>query len=72
MLGGVLLFAGARRKQRYWHIVLSLVLAGFLIAGVGCGGGTTDPGTPAGTYTVTVTAASGALTYSTTFSLTVN
>jgi hypothetical protein len=72
MLGGVLLFAGARRKQRYWHIVLSLVLAGFLIAGVGCGGGITDPGTPTGTYTVTVTAASGALTYSTTFSLTVN
>jgi subtilase family serine protease len=85
LLGGVLLFTGARRKQRYWYVALSLLLASLLIAGVGCGGGgssagsggatqasTADPGTPTGTYTVTVTATSRALTHSTTFTLTVN
>ncbi len=86
LLGGVLLFVGARRKQRYWYVALSLILAAFLIAGAGCGGGggsssgnvgatqasTTDPGTPTGTYTVTVAATSGTVTHSTTFTLTVN
>ena len=74
MLGGVLLLVGGRNKQRYWHGALSLILAGLLIAGMACssGGVFADPGTPVGTYTVTVTAASGSLTHSTTFTLTVN
>ena len=77
MLGSVLLLAGARVKHRYWHVVLSLLLATLLIAGLGCGGGggggrgTTDQGTPAGTYTITVTATSGTLTHNTQFGLTV-
>lgn len=74
VLGGALLFAGARRKRRYRLAALWLVLAGLLIAGAVCssGGGSSDPGTPAGTYTVMVTASSGALTHSTAFTLTVN
>jgi hypothetical protein len=37
----------------------------------GGGGGSGSPGTPAGTYNVTVTASSGAVTHSTQVSLTV-
>jgi hypothetical protein len=86
ILSGVVLLAGGRGRRRYWYVALALLLAAFLIADVGCGGGSTsstnnsaatqastsDAGTPTGTYTVTVTATSGALTHSTTFSLTVN
>ena len=39
--------------------------------GGGGGGGNTDPGTPVGTYTVTVTATSGAISHSATFTLVV-
>jgi subtilase family serine protease len=82
MLGGVLILAGARGKRCYWYVTFALLWAG-LIAGVGCGGGgassgsrsqanAVDQGTPAGTYTVTVTASSGAILRNTTFTLTVN
>jgi hypothetical protein len=95
MLSGLLLCAGARRKQSCRHRALAVLLAGVLIAGSACGSGggragvfgasgpsgvsspsgaavASDPGTPAGTYTVTVTATSGALTRSTAFTLMVN
>jgi hypothetical protein len=61
----VLLGIPARRRGRS---VVGLMLLAVLLAGIGCGGsgvitngggGTTDPGTPAGTYTVVVTGSSG-------------
>jgi hypothetical protein len=65
---------------------LSLLLAVFLLVAIGCGGGSSnvsntntapaplpqsDPGTPAGTYGITVTATSGALSHSVAFTLVV-
>ncbi len=81
MFGGVLIFAGIHGRRRYCYAALVLLLAGFLIASVGCGGGGSgntsqanaiNTGTPAGIYTVTVTASSGAILRNTTFTLTVN
>ncbi len=83
MLGGVLVFAGIHGRRRNCYVALALLLAAFFIAGVGCGGGgansgsksqanALDQGTPAGNYTVTVTASSGAILRNTTFTLTVN
>jgi hypothetical protein len=44
-------------------------------AGISCGGGssshTSNPGTPAGTYTIAVTATSGSLTHTTNVAITV-
>jgi len=37
--------------------------------GTGGGGGTTDPGTPVGTYTITVMATSGSISHGTNFTL---
>jgi hypothetical protein len=74
MVAGVFL-AGIPGKRRRRSKILGLLAVAFLLAGVGCGGGgsgrTTVPGTPAGTFTVTVTGTSGTLTHSTTFTLTV-
>jgi Pro-kumamolisin, activation domain/Bacterial Ig-like domain (group 3) len=70
VLAGVLLIAipGARRRR------LALVCGVILCAscgggGGGSGGGQTDPGTPAGTYMVTVTATSSGITRTGTFSV---
>jgi Pro-kumamolisin, activation domain/Bacterial Ig-like domain (group 3) len=67
-----------RRKK------IRLLLMAVLLIGVGCGGGSssggasntgggaavqTDPGTPVGTYTITVTATSGSLSHTATFTL---
>lgn len=61
-LAGVFLLAAPTRRRR-WSSVLGLVLFAFLAAGIGCGGGGTttpsDPGTPAGSYSVVVTGTSG-------------
>ena len=45
--------------------------AGAAGGGGGGGGGAGDPGTPRGSYTVTVTATSGALTHTASFKLNV-
>jgi hypothetical protein len=51
-----------RRRKLWMYAVMSLIFA-FILSIVGCGsssnGGTTDAGTPAGTYTVVVTGTSG-------------
>jgi len=77
MLAGVCVFAipGIRRRK----LPLALLLLGCVASIVSCGGGsssgngvhTTDPGTPAGTYTVNVTATSSGITRTGSFSVTV-
>jgi hypothetical protein len=68
-------------KKRRWGGLLSIIFFAVLMMSVSCGGGstggsgggggTTDPGTPTGNYTVTVTGTSGSLTHTTSFTLTV-
>lgn len=80
--GLLLFFAGFRSSEpRRRQLTLVICLAGLLLltgsqlacAGGSSGGGTSpgvsQPGTPAGTYTITVTATSGGLTHSTTVTL---
>lgn len=52
-------------------IFLTLFGCGGGSSGGGGGGGRTDPGTPAGSYTITVNGTAGATTHSTTFTLVV-
>jgi hypothetical protein len=73
---------GVPRKRRFGTL-LSVLLFAFITVSVSCGGGgssggggggggaVTDPGTPTGTYTVTVNATDGTHNHSTTFTLTV-
>jgi hypothetical protein len=73
LLAGVFLFGTKFRRPRL-SIVLTLVGVAFLAAALGCGGGsssTKSPGTPAGSYTVTVTGTSGGTTHTTSVSVTV-
>jgi Abnormal spindle-like microcephaly-assoc'd, ASPM-SPD-2-Hydin/PQQ-like domain len=74
---GILLLWATQRKQRVSLLALSAV-AVFAIATAGCAsvvvpgdGSSSLNGTPAGTYAITVTATSGNLTRTTTYSLTV-
>ncbi len=74
-LAGVLLL-GIPRPRRRWTGTLGLLLLGLLWIGAGCGGSAAfntaqTPGTPTGTFTVTVTASSGGLTHNTAFTLNV-
>ena len=73
-------FIGFTKKRRLWTGLLGLIVIAFLATGIGCGGGnssggggsgSTDPGTPLGSYTVTVTATSGSVTHTTSFQLVV-
>ncbi len=73
-LAGVFLL-GVPSKRRRWSALLSLLVVGFLVMSLGCGGGGSssggnhDPGTPPGTYNVVVTATSGTLTHTASFKL---
>jgi hypothetical protein len=74
----IVIFRNLGKKQRKRLLAILLLGVGLLMLGamVGCGGGNSgggggQPGTPAGTYTVNVTATSGTLTHSTSVTLTV-
>ncbi|MCU1299391.1 MAG: Peptidase propeptide [Acidobacteriaceae bacterium] len=75
---GIFLLGGAK-KRRGCRSLLSLAVFAFLLSVPACGGGGgnsgggghIDPGTPAGTSTVTVTATSGTITHTATFTLVV-
>lgn len=72
-LFGVFVIGGRRRR---WNTLLGMVMLAAVLVGVpACGGGgshhTPDPGTPAGAYTVTVTATAGSLTQRGQFTLTI-
>jgi hypothetical protein len=71
-------FSGVVRKRRCGAIVVATVAGALLLTAVGCGGSgggsssppsQTDPGTPAGSYTITVTATSGSTTHTSSFLL---
>ena len=65
---------GIRRGQRRTKTVLGLAF-GLALLLTSCGGGNlanTPPGTPAGTYQITVAATSGSITHTTTLTLNVN
>jgi subtilase family serine protease len=74
-IASILLIGRPRRRSA----LLAIALCAFLVGEFGCGGGgnsggggsQTDPGTPAGTYTITVTGTSGSTTHTATFTLNV-
>jgi hypothetical protein len=79
-LTGLMLISTSRRGK---HLILLTAVALLLVGLPSCGGGgpattggggvggTWDPGTPKGTYTITVTAVSGTITHTATFQLVV-
>src|SRR4029077_3882335 len=76
-LAGICLL-GIGSRRRAWRRLLSLIAVACLITIASCGGGggggggeNMDPGTPAGSSTVTVTVSSGTLTHSATLALTI-
>jgi hypothetical protein len=75
-LSCVLLLALPRRRRSWWRISGVLLLLVIIGGGLsGCGGNigrTSNPGTTAGAYIITVTATSGATTAKTTVALTVH
>ncbi|HEV2348972.1 MAG TPA: Ig-like domain repeat protein [Terriglobia bacterium] len=73
-----LLMLSLPAKRRRTKLVLGLAAVGLAATlAIGCGGGssssgpTTDPGTPAGTYSITVTGTSGSITQTATVSVSV-
>jgi hypothetical protein len=74
-LGVVLVGAVAgRRRRKSFFLLLGVLTLAVLLGSCGGGGGTTvvhNPGTPPGSYTVTVSATSGSTTHQTTITLVV-
>jgi len=74
LFAGMLLLPGIPVKKRV-SIFLTVAMSALLAVVLGCGGGGGggggggDPGTPQGSYNVTVTAISGSLTHTATFTL---
>jgi hypothetical protein len=72
-----LVVMGGRKKTRKTFVILGALSLMIVLVASGCGGRSQSmaapvPGTPAGTSTVTVTAATTGSTHSTSFMLTVN
>jgi hypothetical protein len=76
LLLGILFFVKRARCQRaFAGTTLALFVVFLVMEAVGCGGGGSPPaphGTPAGTYTVTVTGMSGSTTHTANLTLVVN
>jgi len=74
---GLVIVGSVTGRKRVWQSAAMLLVVMAIVAGLaGCGGGHTavpnpTTGTPAGTYTVTVTAASGTTSHTGTITLTV-
>jgi hypothetical protein len=72
-LAGLMLLAAPKRRRS--SALLGMMVVALLVTVPACGGGGSshqqDPGTPAGTYTVTVTATAGSISTSGPFTLTV-
>jgi hypothetical protein len=68
---GLFFLPGKRRRRWITMAVLLLTSFGAVTAMTGCGGGFAIPKAPLQTYTVTVTATSGAIQQTTTVTLTV-
>jgi hypothetical protein len=75
-LGWLGLVVIGRKKFRKASLILGALALMLVLLAVGCGGSphtpVTVPGTPAGSYTITVTGSTTGFTHSTTFTLTVN
>jgi subtilase family serine protease len=78
--GGATLLAGffvvsVPGRRRRWSGLMGILLLTLVAAGISCGGGSssphiTDPGTPAGTYTIAVKATSGGVSHTTNVAVT--
>jgi hypothetical protein len=73
---GLVVAGGSGRKRRWQPLCLLIAVAALAGGMVACGGGggsttTTATGTPAGTYTITITATSGSTTHQSAVNLTV-
>ena len=73
LFAGFFLLPGIRGKKPV-RILFTVAMITSLAVGLGCGGGGGgggggDPGTPQGSYNVTVTASSGSLTHTASFTL---
>ncbi len=70
LLSTLLLMGLAAKKQR-WNVLAGLAVVALLSVSAACGGNSApfNPGTPPGTYTITVTATSGTITHTTPLTL---